>query len=124
MHEVMIQMSFSSAHLIRGHKGKCANLHGHNYRVEVYARGRQLDGIGMLIDFAHLRAATRKVVDYLDHKNINELPPFDREINPTAEEMAAYFLHEIGRQVNDDCVQVYKVRLWETENSAATYEPD
>ncbi|HWQ32231.1 MAG TPA: 6-carboxytetrahydropterin synthase QueD [Blastocatellia bacterium] len=124
MHEVMIQMSFSSAHLLRGHQGKCANLHGHNYRVEVYVRGQKLNEIGMLIDFADLKAATKKVVDYLDHKNINELPPFDKEINPTAEEMAAYFLHEVGRQVNDSRVQVYKVRLWETDNCCATYQVD
>jgi 6-pyruvoyltetrahydropterin/6-carboxytetrahydropterin synthase len=124
MHEVMIQMSFSSAHLLRGHKGKCANLHGHNYRVEIYVCARQLDEIGMLVDFADLKAATKKVVDYLDHKNINELPPFDQEINPTAEELAAYFLHKVGAQINDDRIKVQKVRLWETDNCCATYELD
>jgi 6-pyruvoyltetrahydropterin/6-carboxytetrahydropterin synthase len=122
MHEVMIQMGFSSAHLLRGHQGKCARLHGHNYKVEVYVRGHKLNEIGLLIDFADLKAATKKIVDYLDHKNINELPPFDQEINPTAEEMAAWFLREVGRQINDDRVQVYKVRMWETDNCCATFQ--
>jgi 6-pyruvoyltetrahydropterin/6-carboxytetrahydropterin synthase len=124
MHEVMIEMGFSSAHALRGYQGKCENTHGHNYRVEVYVRGQRLNHIGLLIDFKDLKAATKKVVDYLDHKNINELPPFDVEVNPSAEEMAVFFLHEVGRQVNDDRVQVYKVRVWETDTCAATYTID
>lgn len=124
MHEVMIEMSFSSAHALRGYQGKCENTHGHNYRVEIYARGRKLNNIGLLIDFKDLKAATRKVVDYLDHKNINELPPFDAEINPSAEEMAAFFLREVGSQMNDDRAQIYKVRVWETDTCAATYTID
>ena len=124
MHEVMIEMGFSSAHALRGYHGKCENTHGHNYKVEVYVRGKQLNHIGLLIDFKDLKAATKKVVDYLDHKNINELPPFDVEVNPSAEEMAVFFLHEVGRQVNDDRAQVYKVRVWETDTCAATYTID
>jgi 6-pyruvoyltetrahydropterin/6-carboxytetrahydropterin synthase len=119
-HEVMIQMSFSAAHYLRNYVGKCANLHGHNYKVEVHVRGQKLNETGMLIDFADLKAATRKVVDYLDHRNINDLPPFDKEINSTAEEIAAYFLREIGAQLNNDRIQVYKVRVWETANCLAT----
>lgn len=124
LHEVMIQMSFSSAHYLRNYVGKCANLHGHNYKVEVHARGRKLDQIGMLIDFADLKAATKQVVDYLDHRNINDLPPFDREINSTAEEIAAYFLREVGAQINNDRLQVYKVRLWETDNCVVSCSID
>ncbi len=124
MHEVMIEMSFSSAHALRGYQGKCENTHGHNYRVEVHVRGRQLNKIGLLVDFKNLKEATRNVVDYLDHRNINELPPFDKEVNPSAEEMAVFFLHEVGRQVNDDTAQVYKVRVWETDTCVATFTID
>lgn len=124
LHEVMIQMSFSSAHYLRDYVGKCANLHGHNYKVEVHARGRKLDQIGMLIDFSDLKAATKQVVDYLDHRNINDLPPFDREINSTAEEIAAYFLREVGAQINNDRIQIYKVRLWETDNCVVSCSID
>lgn len=124
LHEVMIQMSFSSAHYLRNYVGKCANLHGHNYKVEVHARGRKLDQVGMLIDFADLKAATKQVVDYLDHRNINDLPPFDREINSTAEEIAAYFLREVGAQINNDRLQVYQVRLWETDNCVVSCSID
>lgn len=119
--EVMIEMGFSSAHALRGYQGKCENTHGHNYRVEVYVRGQELNEIGLLIDFKDLKAATRRVVDYLDHKNINELPPFDHELNPSAEEMAGFFFREVGRDINNERVEVYKVRVWETDTCAATY---
>jgi 6-pyruvoyltetrahydropterin/6-carboxytetrahydropterin synthase len=124
MHEVMIEMTFSSAHALRGYRGKCENTHGHNYRVEVYVRGKELNEIGLLVDFKELKDATRRVVAYLDHKNINELPPFDLELNPSAEHLAGYFLQEVGRQINNDRVQVYKVRVWETDTCAATYQID
>jgi 6-pyruvoyltetrahydropterin/6-carboxytetrahydropterin synthase len=122
MREVMIEMGFSSAHFLRNYHGKCENLHGHNYRVEVYVRGQKLDEAGMLVDFKHLKDATRRVVNYLDHRNINELPPFDVEMNPSAENLAEYFLREVAREINNDRVQVYKVRVWETDTCAATYQ--
>ncbi|MBK8315224.1 MAG: 6-carboxytetrahydropterin synthase QueD [Acidobacteria bacterium] len=122
--EVMIEMGFSSAHALRGYQGKCENTHGHNYKVEIYVRGRELNKIGLLIDFKDLKAATKKVVDYLDHKDINELPPFDKEFNPSAEEMAGYFLREVASDINDDRIEVYKVRVWETDTCCATYSVD
>ena len=51
MHEVSIEMEFSSAHALRGYRGKCENTHGHNYKVEVHVRGENLDHIGLLVDF-------------------------------------------------------------------------
>ena len=121
VHEVSIEMEFSSAHALRGYRGKCENTHGHNYKVEVHVRGERLDSIGLLVDFRELKAATKRVVDYLDHKNINELPPFDIELNPSAEHLAGYFYAEVGRQINNDRVRVFKVRVWETSTCSATY---
>src|SRR6267378_4283307 len=101
--EVMIERNFSSAHQLRGYKGKCENLHGHNYRIEIYARGRELDNIGLLVDFVELKAAADEVVQYLDHRNINELEP-------------------VVAKVGDERVQIYKVRCFETPTSVATYQ--
>ena len=123
-YEVMIERNFSSAHQLRGYKGKCENLHGHNYKIEIFAKGAELNNIGLLIDFVDLKKAADDVVKYFDHRNINELPPFDKELNPSAEHLAGYFLHEVGRQVNDDRIKVYKVRVWETDNCSATYQID
>jgi 6-pyruvoyltetrahydropterin/6-carboxytetrahydropterin synthase len=122
--EVMIERNFSSAHQLRGYKGKCENLHGHNYKIEIYARGRELDNIGLLVDFGELKEAADEVVQYLDHRNINELPPFDVELNPSAENLARYILERVSARVGDERVQVYKVRCFETPTSVATYQVD
>jgi 6-pyruvoyltetrahydropterin/6-carboxytetrahydropterin synthase len=120
----MIERNFSSAHQLRGYKGKCENLHGHNYKIEIYARGEELNNIGLLIDFGELKVAADEVVKYLDHRNINELPPFDEELNPSAENLAQYFLEYLNTRVADDRVKVYKVRCFETPTSVATYQLD
>jgi len=121
-YEVMIERNFSSAHQLRGYKGKCENLHGHNYKIEIFARGDELNNIGLLIDFVDLKAAADEIVKYLDHRNINELPPFDEELNPSAENLARYILEYVNGRVADDRVQVYKVRCFETPTSVATYQ--
>jgi len=124
MFEVMIERNFSSAHQLRGYRGKCENLHGHNYKIEIYARGRELDRTGLLVDFVELKAAADEVVNYLDHRNINELPPFDEELNPSAENLARYILERVASRVGDGRAQVYKVRCFETPTSVATYQLD
>lgn len=122
MYEVMIEEEFSAAHALRGYRGKCENLHGHNWKVEVYVRGERLDAVGMLVDFKELKAATRRVMQYLDHQNLNELRPFDVELNPSSEHLAGFILHEVSGQINNERVRVYKVRVWETPSTCATFE--
>ena len=120
----MIERHFSSAHLLRGYAGKCENLHGHNYKIEIFARGRELDSRGLLVDFGELKAAADEIVNYLDHRNLNELPPFDAELNPTAENLARYILEQVARRVGDERARVYKVRCHETPTCVATYQVD
>ena len=122
--EVMIERNFSSAHQLRGYKGKCENLHGHNYKIEIYARGRELNNIGLLVDFVELKEAADEVVKYLDHRNINELEPFIEELNPSAENLARYILERVRLRVGDGRAEVYKVRCFETPTSVATYQID
>ena len=122
MYEVMIEEEFSAAHALRGYRGKCENLHGHNWKVEIYVRGERLDEVGMLVDFRELKAATREVMRYLDHYNLNELKPFDKELNPSSEHLAGFILHKIAERIDSDRVKVYKVRVWETPSTSASYE--
>ena len=122
MYEVMIEEEFSAAHALRGYRGKCENMHGHNWKVEVYVRGERLDQVGMLVDFRELKAATRRVMEILDHQNLNELKPFDVEMNPSSEHLAGFILHKVAEQIGDHRLQVYKVRVWETPSTSATYE--
>ena len=117
----MIERNFLSAHQLRGYRGKCENLHGHNYRIEIYARGNELDNIGLLVDFVELKAAADEVVQYLDHRNINELEPFV-ELQPSAENLAKYILERVAARIGNERVQIYKVRCFETPTSVATYQ--
>jgi len=118
----MIERNFSSAHQLRGYKGKCENLHGHNYKIEIYARGRELNNIGLLVDFVELKEAADDLVTYLDHKNLNELEPFVEEQNPSAENLARFILERLAVRLDDERVKIYKVRCFETPTSVATYQ--
>src|SRR3989442_13600532 len=120
--EVMIERNFSSAPQLRGYKGKCENLHGYNYKIEIYARGSDLNHIGLLVDFVELKEAADDLVTYLDHKNLNELEPFVAEQNPSAENVARFVLERLAARLDDDRVEIYKVRFFVTPTGGASYK--
>ena len=122
MFEVSVDYGFSAGHALRGYKGKCENVHGHNYRVRVTICGKELDSTGLLVDFTDVRGAIRSLVDRLDHRFLNDLPPFD-QINPSAENLAKYFSDEIEPAFRSRDFQVKSVTVWETDQSSATYRP-
>ena len=122
MFEISAEYSFAAGHALRGYKGKCENVHGHNYKVQVRVAGEQLNSIGLLMDFVDLRAAIKGLVDRLDHRFLNDLPPFD-ELNPSAENIAKYFCDGIEPQVREQGLQVRGVTVWETDRTSATYIP-
>jgi 6-pyruvoyltetrahydropterin/6-carboxytetrahydropterin synthase len=118
--EVSIDHSFAAGHALRDYKGKCENIHGHNYKVRVTVEGENLDSTGLLIDFVDLRQAVRTIVDRLDHQFLNDLSPFDR-VNPSAENIARYFSQELESKVQQNGARLHAVTVWETDNSFATY---
>jgi len=121
MFEVTIEESFSAGHALRNYHGKCENVHGHNYRCQVTLEGRQLDSIGLLVDFVELKRVVHSVLDRMDHQWLNEFPPFDA-INPSAENMARFIYEEVhaGFQTKEG-VCIASVKLWETDTCSATY---
>jgi 6-pyruvoyltetrahydropterin/6-carboxytetrahydropterin synthase len=96
MFEVSVDEMFSAGHALRGYKGKCENPHGHNYKIRVVLEGPDLDSIGLLFDFVHLKQIMRSIIEGLDHKYLNDQAPFDK-INPSAENLAKYFYEETLR---------------------------
>ena len=114
---------FAAAHQIRGHRGGCENLHGHSYRVRVWVRANALDALGMVVDFADLKAAMDEVVGPFDHRFLNEIAPFD-ERNTTAELLAQYVFAELRKRVDDDRVRVTRVEVWESDSAFASYAPE
>ena len=126
---VFKDFELSAAHAIRGHTRGCQNLHGHNYRVRVHVSARELDALGMVIDFADLKTVVSDVAGRFDHQVINEIPPFD-EVNTTAELLAGHVYREVARRLTDDAsgggrrLRVERVEVWETPTSCAIYEED
>ena len=118
--EVYVKTDFSAAHFLAGYPGDCARLHGHNWLIEVYVRCRDLDRLGMAIDFMEIKKAVQSVISHLDHANLNELAPF-REINPTSENIAKFLYQALGQQLNSDGVTISKVKVAETPDAGAFY---
>lgn len=120
MFEVSKVIWFCAAHQVRFDGGECERLHGHNWRVRVTVRARELDRIGYVVDFGLLKRAAWESVERFDHGNLNELPPF-LEVNPTAENLALYVHRELAGRFNDARCRVDRVEIWETENNRACY---
>jgi 6-pyruvoyltetrahydropterin/6-carboxytetrahydropterin synthase len=123
MFEVSVEQTFAAGHALRNYRGKCENVHGHNYRVQITVQGEELNGIGLLVDFIELQRLMGQVIDYLDHRFINDLPPFD-VLNPSAENMAKYFHDQVSGELRNDVpVRISEVKVWETDTSVAVYRP-
>ena len=126
MFEVTVEQTFAAGHALREYKGKCENVHGHNYRVQITVEGERLNRIGLLVDFVELKRVVREVVDRLDHQFINDLEPFT-VINPSAENMAKYFYDEVSRKLDTDSggtpTRISQIKIWETDTSIAVYRP-
>jgi 6-pyruvoyltetrahydropterin/6-carboxytetrahydropterin synthase len=123
MFEVCVENSFSAGHALRGYQGKCENPHGHNYKVRVTLAGDALNNIGLLVDFKELKSVMNQVIDQLDHQYLNDIEPF-REENPSAENIARHIYRSIKTGLLMEAggsIQIKKVKVWETDSSAATY---
>ena len=123
MYEISVDHTFAAGHALRNYKGKCENVHGHNYKVRVTLAGDKLNAEGLLMDFAELRAAIKTLLEKLDHHYLNDIPPFDK-LNPSAENLARYVCGEIEPRAADQSLQVQSVTVWETETTSATYRPE
>ena len=122
-YQLKVVTDFASAHTLRDYPGACSRMHGHNWKVELEAVATQLDDIGMGVDFKVMKQAAREVSAELDHQYLNELEPF-KEINPTAENIAAYMYREISVRINSETIKVTALTLWETERACVRYSEE
>jgi 6-pyruvoyltetrahydropterin/6-carboxytetrahydropterin synthase len=124
MFEVAVEQSFASAHALRNYKGRCENVHGHNWKVRVVIEGEKLDTTGMLVDFLDVKSFMGQILDRIDHQFLNEIPPFD-VVNPSAENIAEYFYQQMTGKLAETPVpvRIREVKIWETEIQSATYRP-
>lgn len=120
MFELKIVTQFAAAHHLRNFHGKCEQLHGHNWRVEVFVRSDRLDETGLVRDFGEIKAAVQEILNGLDHHYLNELEPFSRE-NPSSENIARHLFRELSRRLNDERVRISRVSVWESDTACASY---
>ena len=118
-----ILADFASAHTLRDYPGDCSRMHGHNWKLEVEVTATALNEHGMGMDFKTIKTATRELAATLDHRYLNDIPPFDT-VNPTAENIAQYFYKNLSQTVNIDTAKISAVTLWETDRACVRYSEE
>jgi len=119
MYTIFFETHFAASHQLHGYQGECKDLHGHTWKVRVEITSDQTNDIGISMDFRQLKEISRSVLELLDHRHINDVPPFDR-INPTAENLSK-FIYESVKIKLPDSVHMSRVTVWESVQYGITY---
>ncbi len=121
MWEISQETVVAAAHQLRLAPGEGERLHGHNWRIKATLRAKELDKkSGWLVDFNHLGAVLRALVEPYEHVFLNEIAPFD-DLNPTAENLARVVADNLAAKMDDARVKVVRVDVWENDTCCATY---
>jgi 6-pyruvoyltetrahydropterin/6-carboxytetrahydropterin synthase len=123
MYELSIEVGFAAAHQLRGYKGKCENLHGHNWRVQISVSAERLNELDIAIDFHDLKKIAQEVVAPLDHAFLNDVFPFT-EKNPSSENVAKWIFDSLKKKINNGNLRTAAVTVWESESASASYYED
>jgi len=123
--ELRVKIDFPAAHHLTGYPGDCARPHGHNWTVEVFARSKRIDSIGMAMDFRDLKVALKEIIAGWDHQDLNTLPEF-KELNPSAEVLAQIVFQRLSPMISHSQKETWidRVTIWENDRCSATYFED
>lgn len=127
MYILTIEDYISSAHQLKGYRGKCENIHGHNWKIEVSVYGDTLNDIGVLIDFHDLKSMLKQVLQKFDHKNLNDCEEF-KSINPSSENLSKIIYENMNNMVaayscaNNVNIKVFSVTVWESATCRSSYQ--
>lgn len=120
MYELTVEVGFAAAHQLRGYKGNCENIHGHNWRVQINVTSDRLNEIDIAMDFRDLKKVAREVVAPLDHVFLNDIFPFT-EKNPSSENIAKWIFDSLKKKINNGTLRVAAVTVWESDSASASY---
>jgi 6-pyruvoyltetrahydropterin/6-carboxytetrahydropterin synthase len=127
MYILTIEDYISAAHQLKGYKGKCENIHGHNWKVEISVYGQKLNDIGILIDFHDLKDMLKEVLQQFDHKNLNDVKEFTKQ-NPSSELLSKIIYQKLDKMLkqysrtNKTNINVLSVTVWESATCRSTYQ--
>lgn len=118
--DISTTLRFAAAHALRLYDGSLEPVHGHNWRVRVTVSAPKLDAIGVVMDFHELERLVDAVVMPWHNRHLNEMPPFDKDLNPSAENVA----YHVGRTIRlPEGIRLTTVEVWETDDNSAVYHP-
>jgi len=120
MYELRVVTRFAAAHQLTMVGTKCENMHGHNWKVEVYVTGEKLNKTGVLVDFGVIKKHVAEVMTTLDHKYLNELDCF-QQAQPSSENIAYFVATELQQRIDNPVVNINRVTAWESDDAGATY---
>ncbi len=118
MFRLKVTGHFAAAHRLRDFGGKCEGLHGHNWKVEVEVTAADTGTTGVVLDFARLKEELDRVLEELDHTDLNRHTHFSK-VNPSSEELARYIFAKLRGRVSP--AHMRQVTVWESDDAAATY---
>lgn len=120
--QLKVSDSFAAAHALRCYEGKCERIHGHNFEVEICVEGRELEkNAEILLDFKILKNILKKALDGLDHRLLNETPPFEA-LNPTSENLARHIFQLCSKELAQySSVSLKSATVCEKPGQCATY---
>ena len=122
MYDVTIRKTFSAAHILKEIGGKCEEMHGHNFTVEVTVAGPSLNSEDLLIDFRVLKGWTNEVLEEMDHKYLNDVECF-KGMNPSSEQIARYIYNRLAEKAASLKLTLAQITVWESENARVSYRP-
>ncbi|MFW8600854.1 6-carboxytetrahydropterin synthase QueD [Desulfobacterota bacterium M19] len=120
MFDIFIKTQFSAGHHLRDYPGNCEKPHGHNWNVKVTVRARELDDLGMGVDFRVIKKAVARVMDDLDHCDLNSHKAFQDQ-NPSSENISAYIFEQLSGELSDERYDLYSIQVGETAGSGVIY---
>ncbi len=121
MYLLRVRDDFAAAHYLRGYKGKCEALHGHNWKVELEAAFDRLDETGLAIDYKDMKRVLREIIEKFDHTELNRLEYFFSR-NPTTENIAVIIYTEAKKRLLEFGAKRVAVTIWESDDSSCRYE--
>jgi 6-pyruvoyl-tetrahydropterin synthase len=120
MFEVAYETTFCATHRLTREGAPIEPIHGHDWRVEAVAAGGQLDAIGVVLDFEHLKKVVAEVAARFHYRDLNDAPGLGGE-SPSAEVVARHFFEEVRKGLGAEGRLLRRVRVWEAPGCSATY---
>ena len=116
-----ISTDFSAAHTLPRHPGKCKDLHGHMYKVEVVMEGEKKGDIECVADFSEVKALVEEVLGLVDHKLLNEIIPY-----PTSENIALFLKDALEKRLKGSPlgISLHSIKIWEGKDKWVMVESD